>query len=384
MNVLDENFAKTRKYIICSLVVFSLYGIQGFSALAGNREVMYNSGSWTNPLYNKEQFKGVLGLEPFNSGIQVTASTCYSPDAFYQELHSLSSARDISFSIRIVWEFDFSQVESIIDEAFGRMAEEDDFSYVSFMSRQYSWSGWDGDVTIDFTMTYVASQSQLEYVNERVEQILDEITMPGMSNEEMEKAIHDWIVANIAYDTTYEHHSAWAALDLGVTVCQGYALLAEKMLEESGIHSRIILGSAGGSHAWNIVELLSGQWFHLDCTWDDPIPDDPGTVRYNYYNLSDSQIGSDHSWDPSDYPSASSAYSEGICASQEEILVQWDPNETSAVRFFGRSGLNYTFQHSTNLSEWNNGDSYSAGDEIISVCVPVIRDHGFFRVKINE
>jgi hypothetical protein len=69
-----------------------------------------------------------------------------------------------------------------------------------------------------------------------------------------------------------------------------------------------------GSHAWNMVNLC-GTWFHVDATWDDPVPDEPGRVLYNYYNLSDTQMEADHYWDNLNYPSASFDYVEGeICA----------------------------------------------------------------------
>ena len=62
------------------------------------------------------------------------------------------------------------------------------------------------------------------------------------------------------------------------------------MLNESGIETKIVLGKGNGEdHAWNLVKLHD-IWYHLDCTWDDPVPDVKGRVLYNYFNLNDEKI----------------------------------------------------------------------------------------------
>lgn len=88
------------------------------------------------------------------------------------------------------------------------------------------------------------------------------------------KKIHAWIEQNVAYDATLIKHSDYDALVPPYkTVCQGYALLSYKMLNQAGIQTKIVEGTAGGqAHAWNLVNL-DGTWHHFDATWDDPIPD---------------------------------------------------------------------------------------------------------------
>lgn len=52
-----------------------------------------------------------------------------------------------------------------------------------------------------------------------------------------------------------------------------------------------IIVSAGKemNHAWNIVSL-NGVDYHVDTTWNDPIPNREGYVRYKYLNVSDEQM----------------------------------------------------------------------------------------------
>ena len=66
-----------------------------------------------------------------------------------------------------------------------------------------------------------------------------------------------------------------------------------------GIPCVRISGTAnGGGHAWNAVKL-DGEWYQVDVTWDDPIPDSPGNIQYGYFNITDEEMMKDHSytWD---------------------------------------------------------------------------------------
>ncbi len=109
-------------------------------------------------------------------------------------------------------------------------------------------------------------------------------------------AVHDWIISHLAYDTTYSNYSAYEAFFERKAVCQGYALLAYKMLELLEIPSSLISGYANGQpHLWNIVPLCCQSrctFFHMDVTWDDPLPD--GQHDYRYFLLSDEEILRDH------------------------------------------------------------------------------------------
>jgi len=154
----------------------------------------------------------------------------------------------------------------------------------------------------------LTTKQQEEYVSQKVKQILSKILTPGMNDHKKLKAIHDYIVSNVAYDKTKSRFSAYYALIEQRAVCQGYALLAYKMLTEVGIDARIVSGiTDGGEHSWNMVKL-DGNWYHINFTWNDPVPDEPGRVLYDYYNLTDNEISKTHKWDHSLYPAATTPY----------------------------------------------------------------------------
>jgi hypothetical protein len=137
----------------------------------------------------------------------------------------------------------------------------------------------------------------------------------GMTELEKEKAIHDYLVLNTAYD--YENYlkntipqasyTSKGVIMKGVGVCSGYAAATELLMNMAGIECMVISGEANGiggrgGHAWNIVKI-NGEYYQLDTTWDDPVPNRAGYVRYNYFNISDDTISKDHIWEKNNRPS---------------------------------------------------------------------------------
>ena len=121
---------------------------------------------------------------------------------------------------------------------------------------------------------------------------------------EKELAVHDWLVLNCAYDyDNYQHNTIpWESYSPrglfcnGKAVCQGYAESFKLCMDILGIPCVIVTGTGnGGAHAWNAVEL-DGEWYMVDVTWDDPVPDTPGRVGYAYLNLTDEKMSRDHAY----------------------------------------------------------------------------------------
>lgn len=134
-----------------------------------------------------------------------------------------------------------------------------------------------------------------------------EIIKPGMSDYQKALAVHDYIVLNTAYDEENllkgtiprRSHEAEGVLLHGKAVCDGYAKAFKLFMDSLAIDCEIVTGTANGSgHAWNQVKL-GGDWYNIDVTWDDPLPDEPGRVVYHYFNITDEELAIDHVWDRS-------------------------------------------------------------------------------------
>lgn len=216
----------------------------------------------------------------------------YSMEELGRVIKTNLNNREQAFSIRYI--NDTGPLKEGIKGIFDEVMSQDDYLHYTIEKYSYVYEGFEGDVTISFQVQYAETKEQSDYVTSRVDEILSLIITDGMDEYQKEKAIHDYIVLNVEYDTSYTENSAYAALTKGKTVCQGYSLLAYKMLNRAGIETRIVEGNAkGGLHLWNLVNL-EGKWYHLDCTWDDPVSNRDGYISYRFFNLTDEQISVDH------------------------------------------------------------------------------------------
>lgn len=129
----------------------------------------------------------------------------------------------------------------------------------------------------------------------------------GMSDYEIAKALHDYLTTHNEYDMRLYSgnlpalsRTSYGALVDRTSVCSGYALAYQHLMEDAGIPCEYVTGmTTRGSHAWNIVQI-DGEWYHVDVTWDDPIPNREGYVRYKYFLKSDKAMSRDHiSWEAS-------------------------------------------------------------------------------------
>lgn len=95
----------------------------------------------------------------------------------------------------------------------------------------------------------------------------------------------------------------------GEAVCEGAALLFYLLCLLEGVPCQVITGRSCGVHhkgclhAWNLVRL-GEQHAHVDVYWDMCLCDDDMKCSYDYFNLPDRQICSDHLWDRALYPAA--------------------------------------------------------------------------------
>ncbi|HPD89926.1 MAG: transglutaminase domain-containing protein [Anaerovoracaceae bacterium] len=176
---------------------------------------------------------------------------------------------------------------------------------------EYSKGGEVIALTLNPQLDYTRVSDEALDIYGRLEEILSEILSPGMKAYERERAIHDYVVENHSYDQRAElnpekyadAYSLSGLLNNGTGVCQGYAELFCALSLNADIYCDIVYGSAsGGGHAWNMVGIY-GEYYHVDTTWNDPVPDGGSRVSYQYYNVDDEKMKKDHQWDFNQYPS---------------------------------------------------------------------------------
>ncbi|BBK99322.1 S-layer homology domain-containing protein [Bacillus anthracis] len=200
------------------------------------------------------------------------------------------------------------EVMNTLFNAYKEVASKNEYTNNNRSNVSYGLSGSPGNYTFTLKITYRETKEQTEYVMKQAKAIVSSITQVGMDDHEKVKAIHDYVVKHISYDTSYKAYTAYEALVNRSAVCQGYALLTYQLLKEAGIENHFVVGTGDGQpHAWNLVKI-ENKWYHLDTTFDDPVPDEQGRVTYSYFNLSDEQIARNHEWNRGGYPQATTNY----------------------------------------------------------------------------
>lgn len=124
------------------------------------------------------------------------------------------------------------------------------------------------------------STAQIEKAITDIETVKNNIlSQLGGTDYQKVLEIHDYLVENIEYDSTYQEigsYSIYGALVGNKCVCEGYAKAFKYLANAAGLRCEIMQGTATNSsgqtesHAWNCVEI-NGTWYEIDPTWDDPI-----------------------------------------------------------------------------------------------------------------
>ncbi len=166
-------------------------------------------------------------------------------------------------------------------------------------------------------------QSKVSAVKQQISTVVK--NTEGMDEFEKALYLHDYVVLNCRYDTELleiletegtltgkirsERYSEYSVLVNGTGICGSYALAYRALMNSAGMEC-IYLSSEEMSHAWNMVKI-DGKWYHVDCCWDDPVPDREGRARRTYFLRTDKEIMTlDHfSWTPGQYKASDGKYS---------------------------------------------------------------------------
>lgn len=124
-----------------------------------------------------------------------------------------------------------------------------------------------------------------------------------------EKLIYDRILRDSHYNLGARWdglaNDNWTAYGIIVNtygVCESYSEAFQTLCLAVGINCTGVVGTAGGGHKWNAVQL-DGEWYMCDITFDDPIGSSPDDAYHYYFNLTSKEMRDDgHSWTNDDYP----------------------------------------------------------------------------------
>lgn len=123
-----------------------------------------------------------------------------------------------------------------------------------------------------------------------------------------EKLVYDRILVDGYYNLSARWdglaNDNWTAYGLLVNkygVCESYSEAFQTLCVYVGINCTGVVGTAGGGHKWNAVEL-DGEWYMCDITFDDPIGGEAGAAYHYYFNrTSEWFIENNHDWTNCDF-----------------------------------------------------------------------------------
>lgn len=162
----------------------------------------------------------------------------------------------------------------------------------------YSYNSQRELTTLRFSLTASKDKirTQQQEVKEALQEALDAVDTSRMTAEEIALFYHDYLANQIAYakdeyesgKTTADMYSVYGALVNHKAVCQGYAMAFMYIMQQYDIPCGYA-SSVNINHGWNVVKMGDG-WYHMDVTWDDPVYDNLGYVRHDYFLITKSKL----------------------------------------------------------------------------------------------
>ena len=232
--------------------------------------------------------------------LQVVTNLNELQQIIYEEMQNFTT------TFKVQYKGNTQELKSKIMDLFVEITGNDDYLLGTVLRKEYSYKGYENDVTLTINLGYTTNSEQEAFVKSEVKRLVAELITPSMSDVEKVKVINEYIVKKTTYskNTQASPHAAYTILTEGKGVCQAYATLAYMMLTEADMEAHYVTGFAGEDHAWNLVKV-DGEWYHLDPTWNDPtfsssVASYPGMseyISYDYFLISDRVIGQDHTMD---------------------------------------------------------------------------------------
>ena len=207
---------------------------------------------------------------------------------------------------------------------------------------------------LEFEPKYTMNQEQRDIYQVKIDSVVAD-WLYGINPEasDFDKALYvfETLIEKVDYDADSEENQNILSVFLyQSTVCQGYADAAWYLLDQLGIKSTIVTGTANNeSHAWNLV-YLDDAYYYMDVTWGnskylDDNNDTAKRINYAYLAMTTEEISQNHV--------ITSSFEVPECLS-------------NADNYFVKKGLYYDWFGVDSIGN-RLAESYNAGDEEISL-----------------
>ena len=155
--------------------------------------------------------------------------------------------------------------------------------------------------------------------------IIADIIKDGMSDFEKEKAVYEFLTANLKQNTGIltviptrigDSDNPHDVLKYRTAVCVGYATTFRMFMQMMNIECKVI-HSSDLTHSWDLVKLDDG-WYHTDCYMDSD------SHNYQNFNMDDNRCSQGHDWTKEFFPAANGKkynYIFSICEELKDVYA---------------------------------------------------------------
>ena len=257
-----------------------------------------NANTVNHYYYNQLDESGKIIYKGLEDNIDNMKSGNYKIDfdtQFNELLNSDNGEQKLNVSFQSAWNaFTYDYVDIFYIDVTKLILTTRTTTIGSFSTHKVSLSN---DGYTNYFSEGISTETELRKREKYVQNMRNQIvsSLQEYSEYEQVKYLHDWIIDNFEYDTTYKKsdiHNIYGALANKKVVCEGYARTFKYILDGLGIENVLVSGTATNSndvtesHAWNYVKV-DGKWYAVDVTWDDPVIKGEGNLtdklRYQYF-----------------------------------------------------------------------------------------------------
>lgn|GEM_PF-5079661 len=259
-----------------------------------------------------------------------------------------------------------------------------------FVKGTLNLSQKEGCITVypEYSPRYTDDSMQLfsnsEY-NLELQRILSHVK-DSMSDIEKALVVHDYITSHYEYDyenyvndtIPEESYTMYGLLTKKTGVCQAYASTYAYIMNDLLGIDCIMVGSWEMDHAWNMIKI-DNKWYHVDTTWDDPVPDSFGSSGHNYFLLSDQGIARDHYGWYSEYTASDTTYDDYFwyfAVNSPFVYVNGD-------WYYVRTNSIYKYNFQTGISEFVYNVLSASGMVYFNGCLVYSYMNGIYCISLD-
>lgn len=354
---------------------------------------------WVNPFCGEEMAGGEwdsspqLSLSASSVGLNSYSSVKSAAKYIRKQMIDRAPVIQFRYTGSVMYQHTLQNLQTeLLKKAFAVTSSPQEGDYLryhcNYIRQSYSYAPLDSEAFVKWEIRYNSGIDQERSMAQQIPNVVRSLKLKKCSDAQKIRKIYDYICSHTVYhdDGTWECHSAYAALENGAAVCQGYATLAYALFVQAGLKTRCISGTGDGqSHLWNIVKL-EGKWYNLDATWDS----EGAGNRYSYF-LRGSEDFPAHTRDTeyrsrrflASHPMSETAYTMAVGAPLLKPILSQSGTSVRLIwsRVKGASGYQicYSLKKNGNYRELANTDTNQTTSYTVSDLTPGKRY--YFKVR---